>query len=92
MRGSCSFPAPTSLQVLLPANPAAAPAAAAPSPCPPGCCCCCCCCVVLLLCHAQNTFPRCPLPPRLLLLIMLLGPNTVAGSLGVPVMTIGVKR
>lgn len=30
--------------------------------------------------------------PRLLLLVMLLGPNTVAGSLGVPVMTIGVKR
>lgn len=29
---------------------------------------------------------------RLVLLMALLGPNTVAGSLGVPVMTIGVKR
>jgi hypothetical protein len=26
------------------------------------------------------------------LLVMLLGPNTIAGALGVPVMTIGVKR
>jgi hypothetical protein len=26
------------------------------------------------------------------LLLMLLGPNTIAGSLGIPVMTIGVKR
>lgn len=29
---------------------------------------------------------------RTLLLIMLLGPNCIAGSLGVPVMTIGIKR
>lgn len=27
-----------------------------------------------------------------MLLIMLLGPNSIAGALGVPVMTIGVKR
>lgn len=35
------------------------------------------------------------LPPslcRLMLLVMLLGPNTIAGALGVPVMTIGIKR
>ena len=31
-------------------------------------------------------------PRRWLLLVMLLGPNAVAGALGVPVMTIGVKR
>ncbi|KAL4420864.1 hypothetical protein ABPG77_002823 [Micractinium sp. CCAP 211/92] len=29
---------------------------------------------------------------RVLLLVMLLGPNTIAGALGVPVMTIGIKR
>ena len=29
---------------------------------------------------------------RVMLLAMLLGPNTIAGALGVPVMTIGVKR
>ena len=28
---------------------------------------------------------------RVLLLVMLLGPNTIAGSLGVPVMTIGAS-
>ncbi len=31
-------------------------------------------------------------PCRVLLLVMLLGPNTIAGALGVPVMTIGAAR
>lgn len=45
-----------------------------------------------LPCLPSPLLPHARALRRLLLLVMLLGPNTVAGSLGVPVMTIGVKR
>lgn len=43
--------------------------------------------------HSQQHLAAPPPPlPRLMLLVMLLGPNTIAGALGVPVMTIGAPK
>ncbi|KAL4424382.1 hypothetical protein ABPG75_001683 [Micractinium tetrahymenae] len=49
----------------------------------------------LVICFLLNISSRLILAStssKVMLLVMLLGPNTVAGALGVPVMTIGIKR
>lgn len=49
----------------------------------------------LLLCFALHTVCRLAMAltrSRTVLLLVLLGPETMAGSLGVPVLTIGIKR
>ena len=49
----------------------------------------------LLLCFSLHTVCRLAMAltrSRGVLLLLLLGPETVAGSLGVPVLTIGIKR
>ena len=49
----------------------------------------------LLLCFALHSICQVTMAmthSRTVLLLVLLGPETVAGALGVPVLTIGIKR